>query len=526
MESAPLRERAVSVEDEANLHALSLDKPQVRDWRAPLALTAFVLVIGLVFWPTAHSLLSEWLDTHKRVYTHGLLVAGVSLWLLIRANPRFAAVAQHTAEWRVTCVAVLLLSLLWLLAYRAGVQVGHQALLPLILLGALRIAFGAAVAGRSAMPVLLLYSAIPVWDVSLDLLQSLTISVVGMALKFFGVPAWISGDLVHISSGVFEVAYGCAGLHYFVVALTLAAVYGELERPPARTRLLLLILAAALAVVVNWLRVFTIIVAGYLTDMQHFLVRVDHYYFGWALFALTMVVFFVCARRLVGDGPRHAPSGLSHLRGSDGERALALRRTVPIAVAVIVAAFGPLYSLAFPLAAAGRPNVVLPASVAGSTAVAGCSHDWNPSYPAADVHALLEYRFEGLSVCAFSASYLLQHQDKEVVGFYNALYGDSLHVVAAGTIEVAGVPLQEQRLEGPGEYDVLVWHTYVVGQHATRRPILAQLLYAIDSLTSAPASSVVALSAVCASSCRAAEAALRRFVEGANLRPTTAREGS
>ncbi len=37
-------------------------------------------------------------------------------------------------------------------------------------------------------------------------------------------------------------------------------------------------------------------VAGYLTDMQHYLVRVDHYYFGWALFAVAMAVFFLLAR--------------------------------------------------------------------------------------------------------------------------------------------------------------------------------------------------------------------------------------
>jgi len=351
----------VSVEQEASLRALPRGEAHERPgWAAPSVLIAFVAALSFVFWPTVQSLFVEWLDTHKRVYTHGLLVAATCLWLLLRANPRFGHVVERGAARAIACAAVLLLSALWLLTYRAGIQVGHQALLPLIMLGALRIAFGTEVARRSAMPVLLLYSAIPVWDVGVDVLQWLTISVVGLALKVCGIPAWISGDLVHIRSGVFEVEQGCAGLHYFVVALTLAAMYGELERAAVRTRLSLLALAAAIALVVNWLRVFTIVVAGYLTDMQHFLVQVDHYYFGWVLFGLAMVVFFIYARGLVDDDSVEARSGVVAGPGSASAGTLAARSMAGIAAALVVAAAGPLYSLVVPLAAADQPNVALP----------------------------------------------------------------------------------------------------------------------------------------------------------------------
>ena len=49
---------------------------------------------------------------------------------------------------------------------------------------------------------------------------------------------------------------------------------------------------AALALLANWLRVYTVIEAGYLTDMHHYLVSVSHYWFGWGVFALALVAFF------------------------------------------------------------------------------------------------------------------------------------------------------------------------------------------------------------------------------------------
>ena len=49
---------------------------------------------------------------------------------------------------------------------------------------------------------------------------------------------------------------------------------------------------AVLSLLANWVRVYVIIEAGYLTNMQHYLVRVSHYWFGWGVFALALVGFF------------------------------------------------------------------------------------------------------------------------------------------------------------------------------------------------------------------------------------------
>ena len=189
-------------------------------------------------------------------------------------------------------VVLLASSVAWSVAWLAGIEVAHQALLPVLLLASVATFGGWRVARVAALPVGYLYFAIPVWDQVNGLLQQLTIVAVTGLLKLLAIPAYIDGPYVHLGSGSFEIAGGCSGLHFFIVACAIAVLFGEQGRDTLRTRIKLVLIAGAMAMVMNWVRVATIIIAGYLTDMQSFLVKVDHYYFGWALFGVLLVIFY------------------------------------------------------------------------------------------------------------------------------------------------------------------------------------------------------------------------------------------
>src|SRR5690606_24257028 len=131
--------------------------------------------------------------------------------------------------------------------------------------------------------------------------------VVRGLLRVVGIPSHFIGNDVQIPAGTFEIAGGCSGLHFFVVALAIGALMGEMRGDDWRGRLKLLLLAGALALVCNWLRVFTIILAGHYTHMQHYLVAQSHYGYGWMVFALAMVVFFVLERRIAITANRADP---------------------------------------------------------------------------------------------------------------------------------------------------------------------------------------------------------------------------
>src|SRR5690606_23436432 len=156
-----------------------------------------------------------------------------------------------------------------------------------------------------------------------------------------------------------------------------AALYGEINRDPPRMRLKLVALAAALSMAVNWLRIVIIVIAGYLTDMQHYLVSREHLSFGWVMFALTMAVFFLIVRRW----PLPAASEPAASMGASPDR------TPPAAVAMTAAVL--LVAPLWMLLDRNRSELsevapVLPRQVSGWEVERGAGVDWQPVFAGAD----------------------------------------------------------------------------------------------------------------------------------------------
>ncbi len=214
------------------------------------------------------------------------------------------------------------------MCYRACIQDLHITLLPALFWLAVTAAFGMRVGRLLAFPVAFFYFAVPSWSQLADPLQQLTVVVMHGFLDVTGPPALIDGDLVRIPNGTFVVEEGCSGLHFMIVGLAVAALHGHLQRSPWRTRVAQLGLMAVLALLANWLRVYTVIEAGYLTDMHHYLVSVSHYWFGWGgvrtgaggvLLALDLAAGHPASARDCSEVA--APTGVRpRLRGHRGSR--------------------------------------------------------------------------------------------------------------------------------------------------------------------------------------------------------------
>ena len=538
---------------------------------ALLALATMALL-----WPTSQSLLEAWRDTDNLTYTHGPLVALVCLWLLWR-RAGVLGTQPRRVDWRAGVLTVLL-SVAWLILHRAGVQLAHQMLLPLIAWCVTYTAMGGHIARAAAFPFAYLYLAIPLWSLGNGILQEITVHAVRMLLATTSIPALVVGNLVHIPAGSFEIAGGCSGLHFFIVGLAIAALHGELQDATPKARGLLLILAAVLAMISNWLRVFTIIVAGYLTDMQHFLIQVDHYYFGWVLFAVVIVLFFLLANRVLDSRLNHASGQdvqagrpVHRRRDASGRTPGGLWNVVPRIVhrdglaagctlALGALAAGPLLSVATPLqrepssassvlqrlpaqagVSIGEPSAAstpAPMSIEGRAPgdrvlADWALGDWSPRYPGAD-HVALRILTdveagvaEGNATAGFEtgqpewvkvyeAIYVSQRQGKELIGYGNSILGSSaLRILASVRRGELGV--NELLLQGPDGRQSLIWYYYEVGPRRLTRGLGVQLAYGAGSLWSSPVSRVIALGTACGTSCQAGDESLGRERLGRTL---------
>ena len=466
-----------------------------------LALTA------LLYWPTSLEIVDYWQDTARRRYTHGWAVLAVTVWLIWRDRNTLNSIPARPSV--VGCIAAVALSVAWLVLFNAALLVPTMLLLPLLAFAAIWAAGGPALAGRTAFPVFYLYFALPVWDVIDAPLQSLTTAASLGLLRLTGIPVFAEGNMIHIPEGWFEIATSCNGLHFVIVALAIATVHGYVDRYDRRSRVVLLLIATGLAIATNLVRIFCVIVAGHLTNMQHFLVRVDHYYFGWVLFAFSLLLYVFASSRI---------PWLRHQKPAPTPKATGVAAgQAPIALVLAAAALavGPLWSQAAIRATVDSP-VTSPPRLAGWTGPAPGSWAWQPVYANADERFVESYKSERAGdVALFRAAYHYQRQGKELRGYGNSLAGPGYSVRSSkrGSAKIEGrsVPVEEHLMIGDNGQELLVWSFHGVGDRLETPGVAGQIRYGVHSLFEPLTASVIAVAAECLTDCDSARRTVEEF---------------
>lgn len=493
------------------------------------AVYGLIAIAVAAYWPSFRALHATWVDTGALANTHGYLIAAICLWLVWRKRDELGAL--DTTPYMPALALVLLLSAAWVVFHRAGIQALHLLLIPPLLGAAVLACFGWSALRVLAFPIVYFVFALPVWEVLSGTLQAITSFVVSILASIIGLPAYVEGNFVHIPAGVFEVENGCSGLHYLVTGLALAALYGEIHRETIRTRTIWFALMCALALISNWIRVFTIIVAGHLTDMQSYLVTVDHYYFGWVLFGVIVAIYFWIAARwpapaaltTEADRPSSATPTVGHSVGA-GQSVGAVRAVgaawlmagASLIAIPALAAVGA--SFAAPAAEPGDLAVTYPGGWTGPHAFAT---DWKPSYPAATGSRAYTVRTQDAhDVDVYRVWYREQSQDAEIIGSANALYGvaDRLSIETATLFESPDGDWREEIVRSPEDSRYVIRYRYGIGARTFARPVMAQVWYGLSSLTGPQVSMLEAYRARCEPDCDAARQRIHALTTTADVR--------
>ena len=482
--------------------------PSLRVW----LILALACLVTLIFWPSAAVYGAQWSDFVNITYTHGWLIVLVCLALLWRARAEVAATPAQL--WPAALAALGVCTCLWLVCYRANNQDLHITIFPLLLWLAIAGGFGRRMALLLAFPAAFFLFAVPSWSQLSVPLQSLTVTAVQAILRITGPSAEIAGDHIRIPNGTFVIEEGCSGLHFLIVGLAIAALHGELRRDSWRTRVAQLVFMAWLALLANWVRVYTVIERGYQTNMQTYLVRVSHYWFGWGVFAVALVIFLVVTDRL-GPAPRPDPRPAAAVAGTRGE-------LVGLVAAVAVLAGLPAVSVALrllntpaPLGAAittqpRPPWVSLPASARSS---------WMPEFVAPDLEQRLMFSDgTGNLVEAYAVGYRRQSQTAKLYGTRASLFGRELHLRAQDTVETAKGTFRESAVADRAGAWFLIWSRYEVGGRTFLSALASQLWFGLAATVSNPPARLVAVRAVCAPDCEAARHVLQIFIGSGSIR--------
>lgn len=247
-------------------------------------------------------LFARWLKFDE-AYSHGLLIFAIVIYLLLISKAQLAQAIKAPNYPALILLAAL--SLVCAISIEAGIEIIQQLLIPALIWLGFTALFGLRLGFNLLIPLGFLYYAVPFWDYLAIVLQHITIEVCEFFLRLFNIPAYITGLEIHLPSGIIKIAHGCSGLRYLLVGMTISSLYAVLYLDNWQKRSLLIIAATLLALIANWLRVLIIVFEGHRTSMASPLMN-DHEYFGWFIFAITLIPVFLFGHWLQGKAHSNA----------------------------------------------------------------------------------------------------------------------------------------------------------------------------------------------------------------------------
>jgi EpsI family protein len=489
---------------------------RLRTWLLAPGLDRLAAVMGLwlaiivIYWPSARALSGVWLGSAGRAYEHGYLLLLASLWLIARERGRLAQYPIRPAPGALALVVML--SALWVWSWRAVIQDPQLLLLPLLWLAAIAAVLGWRTARALAVPIGLVYFAMPALGDVNGLLEHLSATVNGALIWLTGLPAYMHGDFIQLPAGVLQIGAACSGLDQFLAGLALAALYGEICRHSWRRRLTWLIVMGVLSQICNWVRIFIVTVVAYESEMRAPLVR-RHIWLGWVLFSIVVAGFLWMAESWDRAHPENVPPPQIPESSSDNRL-----RPMIAAVALIFLALLPMLAYGAILLRSGpgmRVEVEWPKAPSGWNGPQRVlTSDWQPHFVNSSADSLRAYvNSDGRAVEIFVVAYRAQAQDAKLLGFRNKLLGSRMHAQSGRVVDSSTGHWRETVAADAAGSRSLVWSRYLIGKRRFVRARESQLWYGVAALISTPMSSMVALRAPCRRECVAARAMLATAAE-------------
>ena len=251
-----------------------------------------------VFWSGLISLGEAWSVPE---YSHGPLIPILSLYLFLRQLREKNPTAQEVKDRWVGIPVVIVGLLIGLMGDLARIPDITTYALLIWLYGMLLVTFGWRNGWIYWPPVLHLIYMLPLpnfiyWQVSIQL-QFISSELGVWFIRMVGIPVFLDGNIIDLGIYKLHVAEACSGLRYLFPVMSFSYVFAVLYRGPVWIKAVLLLSAAPITIVMNSFRVGAI---GVLVDsygIEHaegFL----HYFEGWVIFIMCIVILFALARGL------------------------------------------------------------------------------------------------------------------------------------------------------------------------------------------------------------------------------------
>ncbi len=463
--------------------------------RAGVALSmALVAAWWLFSWPALRSLHLRWMRFDEP-YAVGYPAVALVVWWVWRHR---AALGQRLSPPSWLAVGLFAATLL----LGAAAQLVQLMLVQqLVVLGSAWLALVALFgwgAGRLLMfPFVLLALGIPLWDFLVDPLRMMTVWFTEHMTRLFQIPAHIDGFLIGLPTGMLEVAGGCSGLNLFLAMALIGLLFAESDRMPKARRVAIILLAMAIGILDNWIRVFALVLIAHRWGVEHHWVQ-HHGSLGWWIYAVGLLPYFWLAGKIEHVGVRmSAPEPSPPHSGVDAAPSSVPAGMFMVALLLLIVVGSRHFEARRGMAEHGftAPAGALPLPVAKA---------WLPTYAGHDVAQAWQLMRGGVVYEVVALTYIEQRNDKKLI-YYSNRIADEHALLDSGYLSVApGFGVNTTLVQGnPAR---LVWWYWWVDGSVSTGALNTKLLQLRAMLVGDPSAALVAVSVACGDECAAVQA--------------------
>lgn len=230
------------------------------DW--PASIWFFLLGVGVLYVPTLLGTAEQWIKNDN--YAHGFFIFPVSIFLVWMRKDQIRDAKPRPEAWGLVLLAFGLL--IETGSYLLQIKYIGMWSLVLTLAGGIIALHGRALWKIVQFPVLFLLFAAPFSNTVLGhvttIIQSLSTMGASELMSALGYPVLRHGNVLQVPGATLEVATACSGFHKLVSLLAFSAIYGHLFLDSAAKRAALIAMAIPIALLVNVLRISSLVAAA------------------------------------------------------------------------------------------------------------------------------------------------------------------------------------------------------------------------------------------------------------------------
>ena len=446
---------------------------------------AYCLALVLVFYQTVESMVAIW--WRSETFTHGFLIAPIVIWLIWEKRQELARLVPRPQN--IALLPLLLFGFFWLFGQVMDAAVVQQIALIGILVSGLWAILGTQVVWAIAFPLGFLFLAVPIGEGLIPVLMEFTADFTVGLLKLTGIPVYREGLFFTLPSGNWSVVEGCSGVRYLIASVTLGCLFAYLSYQSLMKRGLFIAASIIVPVIANGLRAYMIVMIGHLSSMK-LATGVDHLIYGWVFFGLVMFVLFA-----VGSIWRDHESSVESATSASPDDSVVLQAKANLytsaAVVLLLACVWPFTAYLIDNQQSLTPIAPLkaPPGSDGWEQQKNESWQWRPVVKGVDGELHQFYSRDGIAVSIYTAQYLTQNQNKELINSQNVFVvqkSPDWRIVGRSKValNLAGntVEVDQAHIKGSGS-NLLTLRWYRLGDKYTANPYIGKLLGGVAKLT-------------------------------------------